>query len=114
MAYQEKHILVVSDDENSALVKRVGKKHYIPLIRKSTIAVIDLVKRHDIEAIIVDLMMRNFDPIEFVLNIRDINKKIPIYIPQQVIDKKNWDIVHRCGGQIFKFNNLNELIQSIN
>lgn len=112
MCFQEKHILIISADENSPLVKRLGKKSYLPLVRRSMNGVMDLVKRHKINAIIVDRMLSDLDPIEFVLNVRDVNEKIPVFFPEQEIDSKKWELVYRFDG-VFKFKNLDDLIHSI-
>lgn len=114
MVLEEKRILIISDDENSHLVRRLGKRHYLPLVRKSMLAAMDLLKRHQISAVIVDRTPGNVDPIEFILNIRDVNSGIPVFIPVQILDGKNRTALHSCGPKVYSFKNLNELINSIN
>jgi hypothetical protein len=113
LVFEEKRILIISDDENSLLVRRMGKMHFLPLVRKSTMAAIDLLKRHEISVVIVDRIPGIVDPIEFILNIRDFNTEIPIFLPDQIIDGKNREALNDCGSKVYSFKNLDDLYKNV-
>jgi len=113
LVFEETRILIISDDENSRLIRWLGKKHVLPLVRKSMIAAIDLLKRHEIAAVIVDRIPGIVDPIELILNIRDVTPEIPVFIPNQIIDKKNRSALDNCGPKVFSFKHLDDLLKSI-
>jgi hypothetical protein len=78
-----KYVIVITDNENSRIIRMLLRNKIIPIIRTSIISAMDILRHLDIRAIIIDKEHRNLDPIEFILNARDISADIPIFIPQK-------------------------------
>jgi len=87
------NILVISDNENSGLIKQLNKKKAVPIIRRTIIAAMDILRHQDINSIIFDKQHRHIDVLEFILNVRDIDRKVPIYVPQEFLENENWSKV---------------------
>lgn len=112
----EKNVLVITDDENSKIVRTLLKYKIFPVIRRSIPSAIQILKFLNVGAIIIEDEHKSVDTLEFVLNIRDINLNTPIlisnrYQKHKVINKiKNF-------GQIIIFdetdNNLDSKIKKI-
>lgn len=79
------NILVISDDENSNIIKFIYRNKLMPIIRRSILPALELIRHQDVSAIIVDKNHQHIDTLEFILNVRDINKNIPIIVQEDSI-----------------------------
>jgi hypothetical protein len=91
------NILVISDDENSTINKQINKKNVLPIIRRSIMSAMEVLKHHNIVAIIIDKEHQNVDTIELILNARDIVSKIPIFVPNEYLQKEDWSLISGLG-----------------
>lgn len=74
------NILIIGDNEQSDIVKVVQRQKLVPLIRRSILATLEVLKHFDIEAIIIDNDYKGLDILELMLNIREINYDTPFII----------------------------------
>lgn len=94
---KDKHIMVITDDENSDVVKMLLRIKVIPITRRSIITALELLRRLQIVAIIIDKEHQNVDSLEFILNTRDVASKIPIFIPEQYHLNEDWSKISNLG-----------------
>ena len=102
---REKHILIITDNENSEIVRLLSRHQVVPVTRSSIMSAIDLLRHSKIIAIVVDKENQNVDTLEFILNARDVASDIPIYIPKQFQLDKNTRIIKEFGNIMFYQNN---------
>lgn len=76
----EHNFLVITDDENSKLIKTLLKLRVVPVIRRSISSSIQILRHLKIQGIIVEDEHKSLDTLEFILNVRDISEEIPIFI----------------------------------
>jgi two-component SAPR family response regulator len=76
----EHNFLVITDDENSKLIKTLLKLRVVPVIRRSISSAIQILRHLKIQGIIVEDEHKSLDTLEFILNVRDISEEIPIFI----------------------------------
>lgn len=91
---QELHILVITENENSDIVRTLLRHRAIPITRRSIQSAIDLLQHTNIIAIVIDREHKSIDSLEFILNVRDITEGIPIYIPDEFSRKEDWSIIN--------------------
>lgn len=107
----ERNVLVITDDENSKVVRTLLKYKIFPVIRRSIPSAIQILRFLKVSAIIIEDEHKSVDTLEFVLNIRDINLNTPILISNRyqkhsVINKiKNF-------GQIIIFDETDNALDS--
>ena len=107
----EKHILVITDNENSDIVRMFLRHRVIPITRRSIISAIYLLRHLHIVAIIIDKELQNVDTLEFILNARDIAQEIPIFVPDTFNNKKDWvDVKDQVN--VLVYNDENMLIKN--
>jgi hypothetical protein len=92
------HILVITENENSPVIQMLFRMHIVPVIRRSITSAIKLLKHLHIAAIIIDKENQNIDAIEFILNARDINCIMPIFIPEPYSKIEGWNIIKNLGN----------------
>jgi DNA-binding NtrC family response regulator len=102
----KKNVLIISDDENSDTVKIILRLKLIPIIRRSILAAMEILRHGEIGAIIIDKENQNVDTIEFILNARDVVRDIPILVPEQYYDIEDWSLIKICG-KIIVYNESN-------
>lgn len=76
----ENNILVITDDENGRIVNVLLKRKINPIIRRSIPSALQLMRHLKFRGIIVEDEHKNLDTLEFILNVRDLNTEIPIFI----------------------------------
>jgi len=76
----EHNFLVITDDENSKVVRNLIKQKVFPVIRRSIPSAIQMLRHLNIQGIIVEDEHKSVDTLEFILNVRDISRDIPIFI----------------------------------
>jgi two-component SAPR family response regulator len=82
------NILIISDDENSEIIKTLNRRKMVTVIRRTILTAMDFLRYNDVSAIIIDKKHRDVDILEFSLNIRDINKLTPIFIINEPFDEQ--------------------------
>jgi DNA-binding NtrC family response regulator len=97
---KQKHILVITDDENSQVIEMLLRLQVVPVIRRSIMSAINLLRHLSIIAIIIDKQHQDVDSIELILNARDVAGKIPIFVPEQYQRKVDWSIILTLGKTI--------------
>lgn len=105
----EAHILVITDDENSRIVRMLLRTDIIPITRRSIISAMDLLRHLDIGAIVIDKEHQEVDMLEFILNAKDVAGKIPILIPEQFQNTEDWYVLKNLG-RISVYNKTNRLL----
>ena len=96
--------MIISDNENSEIIRKISKRKISTIVRRTILAAIDILRHYDLSAIIIDKENQQFDALEFVLNIRDIDRRVPIYIPQDILKNENWKPI-KSIGKIISFDN---------
>jgi DNA-binding response OmpR family regulator len=81
------NILIISDDENSEIIKTLNRRKMVTVIRRTILTAMDFLRYNDVSAIIIDKKHRDVDILEFSLNIRDINKVTPIFIINHLMNR---------------------------
>ena len=76
----ERNVLVITDDENSKIVRTLLKYKIFPVIRRTIPSAIQILRVMNVSAIIVEDEHRCVDTLEFILNIRDVSANTPILI----------------------------------
>ncbi len=94
------NILVISDDENSSVVRFIYRNKLMPIIRRSILPALELIRHQNVSAIIVDKNHQNIDTLELILNIRDINKNIPIIVQEDSILPKDKTVTQSMNNVI--------------
>ena len=74
------NFLVITDDENSKIVRSLMKQKIFPVIRRSIPSAIQILRHLKIRGIILEDEHKSVDTLEFILNVRDITKETPILI----------------------------------
>jgi hypothetical protein len=111
--YQDKNILVISDSENSQTIKTLSRLKLVPLIRRSILSAMELLRHHNISAVVIDKDNQNVDAIEFILNARDIIHDIPIFIPNQFYEIRP-DGITKLYKKIVVYENEDQIKENIN
>lgn len=73
-------VLVLTNDEQSELIETLFDLGYVPLIRKKMMTTLKDVHHKHVEVIFLDLQCIEIDPLEFVINVRDIDQCLPVVI----------------------------------
>ena len=76
----ENNILVITDDENSKIVRTLLRLKIVPIIRRSIPSAIQTLSHLNIEGIIVEDENKSIDTIDFISNVRDVSEEIPVFI----------------------------------
>jgi hypothetical protein len=100
---KQKHVLVITDEENSPVVGMLLRLQIVPVIRRSIMSAMNLLRHISISTIIIDREHQDVDSIELILNARDIAGKIPIFVPEQCHAKEDLNII-RALGRIVVYN----------
>ena len=73
-------VLVLSGDDESGLVDAILQLGLSVLIRKTMDQALRAVRHESLAAIVLDCRQSDVDPLEFVLNVRDMDEKTPIVV----------------------------------
>ena len=104
------HILVITDDENSELVRVLLKQKIIPITRQSLQSAIQLMRHIDFSAVVIDKIHHNVDTLEFILNARDFSINTPIFIPEKFFLNNEWRKIKKLK-QVHVYDNINSIIR---
>lgn len=109
------NILIISSKEKSKTIDIVSRHKYVPIIRRSLLSAIEIIKHHRMFAIIIDNSAEDFDVLEFVLNLNDLGVNIPIYISKNDISDTNFQKVKEVYKNIdvLTFTKLENSINSL-
>ena len=88
-----KNILVITNNENSETVKLISRLKLVPIIRRSILTAIEFLRHYEISAIVIDKTNQNVDAIEFILNAKDVARDVPIFVPAQMYEIEDWNLV---------------------
>ena len=90
---QNTAVLVAGVREKEELVQGLHYLGLIPLVRWSMKGALDLLHRESFKAVIVSQKCHHIDPLEFVLNVRDINLAVPIIVVGPAVPNKTRSIL---------------------
>lgn len=102
----KKNILIISNDENSDAIKLISRLKFIPIIRRSILTAIKFLRHNEIAAIVIDKKNQNVDAIEFILNASEVVRNVKIFVPAQLYDIEDWNLV-KIHGIINLYDELN-------
>lgn len=74
------NILVLTDEVNSSTRKIITKAKFLPLISNTLQEAFYMLKHHSFSAIVIDKKHKSIDALEFILNARELNPTLPIFI----------------------------------
>ena len=74
------NVLILTENSNSKTVRIINKSKFLPLLCNTILSASDLIKHHNISAIVIDKNHRKVDSIEFILNAQDLNSAAPIFL----------------------------------
>ena len=75
-----KAVLVLSTDNEGDLVETLFGLGLIPLVRQNMMQALHKIRHERFVAVFLDLDHSRADALEFVLNIRDIDRRIPVIV----------------------------------
>lgn len=73
-------ILVLGINHESGLEETLFNLGFIPIFRKDILAALDMLRHDSFKLVIMDLRRLDVDVLEFILNVRDINSRIPVLV----------------------------------
>jgi len=73
-------VLILGSYANQEYVEALSNIGFVPEVRGSVRHSLDKVRRQRFSGVVVDRKFTNADVLEFILNVRDINPKIPVVI----------------------------------
>lgn len=92
---ERNNILVITDDDESKVVRRLLKQKIFPLTRSSILSAIDLLKHIDISIIVLDKTHKSVDALEFILNVQDVTNKPTILVPKHYQKYSEWNTLKK-------------------
>jgi len=104
------HILIITDNENSDLIRALIRKKYIPITRSSLHSAMAILKHIAFTAILIDKEHHDVDTLEFILNARDFQPETPIYIPE-TYDHQKTDIHMNTLNKVIYYPSEQDLIR---
>ncbi|NQT19869.1 MAG: hypothetical protein HQ592_09195 [Planctomycetes bacterium] len=88
-------VLVLGTDDNKELIELIFNAGLAPVVRKTMRGVLAKLPTERFTAILVDRDHSNDDLLEFVLNVRDIDIEIPVFIVGEPADPKSDEMLTR-------------------
>ena len=88
-------ILIITDNDDSPIVKNLLKKRIFPLTRSSILSSLELIKHVEIKIIVLDKSHKTVDTIEFILNVRDVKSEILIFLPKEFTNYSEWSTLKK-------------------
>jgi hypothetical protein len=73
-------VLILGSHANQEFVEALSNIGFVPEVRGSVRHSLDKVRRQRFSGVVVDRKFTHADVLEFVLNVRDINQKIPVVV----------------------------------
>jgi DNA-binding NtrC family response regulator len=81
-------VLVLGNHASKKLPNILSSLGFAPQVWGSMRHSLDKLRRHKFAAVVMDLKFNQTDPLEFILNIRDIDDKVPVIVFGSAKDKK--------------------------
>ncbi len=101
-----KRVLVLGNHASRKLPNILSSLGFAPQVWGSMQHSLDKLRRHKFAAVIVDRKFNRADPLEFILNIRDIDDKVPVVILGSPKDKRIESKIHQQDfTKVFDHNN---------
>lgn len=106
-----KTILVLGINHKSDLEETLFNLGFIPIFRKDILPALEKLRHDRFKLVIMDLRSLDVDVLEFILNVRDINSRIPVLVlgdsksclnHQDVLDQLNTFILISKAKQLRK------------
>ncbi len=91
-------ILIITDNDDSPIVKNLLKKRIFPLTRSSILSSLELIKHVEIKIIVLDKSHKSVDTIEFILNVRDVKSEILIFLPKEFTNYSEWSTLKKMDN----------------
>ena len=73
-------LLIIGSHRSQEYVEALAKMGFVPEVRGSVRHSLDKVRRQRFGGVIVDRKFTHADVLEFILNVRDINRTIPVVV----------------------------------
>ena len=73
-------VLILGSHANQEFVEALSNIGFVPEVRGSVRHSLDKVRRQRFSGVVVDRKFTHADVLEFILNVRDINPKIPVVV----------------------------------
>lgn len=100
-------VLVLTNDEHSDLFDTLFSLGYVPIIRHKMVSALKEIHHKSAAVIFLDVQFIEIDALEFVINVRDIDKHLPIVIlngsiegETEILNQQNTYIIARAFDQI--------------
>lgn len=87
------NVLVLRSSENERLTEALFRKDIVPIVRGTLSGAVEEFHRRRFSAIVVDCADTGVDALEFVLNIRDIDPRVPIIVVGKSPDETTDELV---------------------
>jgi DNA-binding NtrC family response regulator len=81
-------LLILASHRSQEYVEALSKIGFVPEVRGSVRHSLDKVRRQRFSGVIVDRKFTHADVLEFILNVRDINRTIPVVVIGSGKDKR--------------------------
>lgn len=88
-------VLVLGEEERSELMEMLFELGYLPLMRKDILNALDKIRHEKCAAVFLDQSHEDVDVLEFILNVRDIDSRIPVIVVGQLEDESHRRIIFR-------------------
>ena len=75
-----KTILVLGINHQSDLGEIIFNLGFIPIFRKDILPALDILRHDRFKLVVMDLRRLDVDVLEFILNVRDINSRMPVLV----------------------------------
>lgn len=106
-------ILVFGIDEESKVKDAVFEAGYVPIVRDSMNEAISKLRHEEFIAVIVQQDQIEADTLEFILNLRDLNTQVPVFIVGINRDDEEKQVLSKQQNTILIGENYSLLKQQI-
>lgn len=87
-------VLVLGTDQQSTLIEMLFDIGVVPIVRKRMLPALDRIRHERFDAVFLDQNRGEVDVLEFVLNVRDHNSKIPVVVVGDISDTREQRLVN--------------------
>lgn len=88
-------VLILSTNKKSDLVETLFNLGYVPLVRQTILPALEMLRHHRFRAVFIDRNREDVDALEFILNVRDLDEKIPIFVIKNAHDQQETRMIAR-------------------
>ena len=99
-------VLIISDYDKCFLSHELLRKRIMGIVKSEMDMALNTLKHGDFLTLMIDKAHAKIDLIEFVLNVRDINKEIPILIHRDIEVHEKLKPIIRDGREHIKNGNI--------